>query len=44
MPLDPGAPLCVGHRRHAPEIEIVLKGGQIGRTDFYGLAKAGGGC
>ena len=41
MPLAPGGPLCVAHRRGRPAIEIVLKGGQIGGADFFGRAKAG---
>jgi 3-oxoisoapionate kinase len=37
-PVAPGSPLC---RAHAPSsgvdgLEIVFKGGQVGRTDFYG--------
>jgi len=43
-PLDPGSPLC---RAHAPDggldgLEIALKGGQVGRPDFFAAAKAGG--
>lgn len=41
MPLAPGGPLCIAHRRGQPAIEIVLKGGQIGGADFFGRAKAG---
>ncbi|GAC1340480.1 MAG: four-carbon acid sugar kinase family protein [Acetobacteraceae bacterium] len=43
-PLDPGSPLC---RAHAPEggldgLEIALKGGQVGRPDFFAAVRAGG--
>jgi uncharacterized protein YgbK (DUF1537 family) len=41
MPLAPGGPLCLAHRRGQPTIEIVLKGGQIGGADFFGVAKCG---
>lgn len=42
-PLDPGAPLC---RAHAPGssldgLELVFKGGQIGRPDFFGAVLRG---
>jgi uncharacterized protein YgbK (DUF1537 family) len=40
-PLAPGGPLCRGHRAHAPTIEIVLKGGQIGGAGFFGDVKRG---
>jgi uncharacterized protein YgbK (DUF1537 family) len=43
-PLDPGSPLC---RAHAPNggldgLQIALKGGQVGRPDFFVAAKQGG--
>ena len=43
-PLDPGSPLC---RAHAPEggldgLEIALKGGQVGRADFFVAVRQGG--
>lgn len=41
MPLAPGAPLCLAHRRGRPAIEIALKGGQMGGDDFFGQAKRG---
>jgi uncharacterized protein YgbK (DUF1537 family) len=41
MPLAPGGPLCIGHRRGLPPIEIALKGGQIGGADFFGQVKRG---
>lgn len=37
MPIAPGAPLCTAHSHH-PEfdgLEICLKGGQNGKTDFF---------
>ena len=42
-PLAPGAPLC---RAHADDpaldgLELALKGGQVGRPDFFPAAKAG---
>jgi uncharacterized protein YgbK (DUF1537 family) len=45
-PLAPGAPLC---RAHAEEgggfdgLELVLKGGQIGPEDFFGIVRVGSG-
>jgi uncharacterized protein YgbK (DUF1537 family) len=38
MPLAPGAPLCRASsgRAAVDGLEIVLKGGQIGRSDFFG--------
>ena len=41
MPLAPGGPLCLAHRRGRPSMEIVLKGGQIGGADFFGHVKQG---
>ena len=43
-PLDPGSPLC---RAHAPAggldgLEIALKGGQVGRPDFFVAVRNGG--
>ncbi len=43
-PIDPGSPLC---RAHAPEggldgLEIALKGGQVGRPDFFVAVRQGG--
>jgi uncharacterized protein YgbK (DUF1537 family) len=46
-PLAPGAPLC---RAYAEEItgldglQLILKGGQIGPEDFFGIARRGGSC
>ncbi len=42
MPLAPGGPLCLAHRRGQAPVEIVLKGGQIGGTDFFQRVKRGG--
>lgn len=41
--LSPGAPLCRAWSDNAARdgLEIVLKGGQIGGADFFGLARAG---
>jgi len=41
--LSPGAPLCRAWSTNADRdgLEIVLKGGQIGRDDFFGLARGG---
>ena len=40
-PLDPGSPLCRAHGgRH--DLEIALKGGQVGRPDFFAAARNGG--
>ncbi len=44
MPLAPGGPLCLGHRRGLRPIEIALKGGQIGGADFFGQVKHGRGA
>ncbi len=32
---SPGSPVCTGHREGLPEVEIVLKGGQIGKDDYF---------
>lgn len=44
-PLADGAPLCRAYCNdpHAPDLEIVLKGGQMGQPDFFGRIKTGGG-
>lgn len=34
-PIDPGAALLRGHRPDGTSLEIVLKGGQMGRPDFF---------
>ncbi len=44
-PLAPGAPLCRAHAAEATGLdglELVLKGGQIGPEDFFGIARRGG--
>ncbi len=41
MPLAPGGPLCLAHRRGLRPVEIALKGGQIGGVDFFGQVKRG---
>ncbi len=43
-PLAPGAPLCRAHAAEATGLdglELVLKGGQIGPEDFFGIARRG---
>ena len=39
--LTPGAPLCRGHSSDArfDGLEIALKGGQMGKADYFGLAR-----
>ncbi len=42
--LSPGAPLCRAHAEEATGLdglELVLKGGQIGPEDFFGIARDG---
>jgi uncharacterized protein YgbK (DUF1537 family) len=43
-PLDPGSPLCRTHGEEGPVdgLEIALKGGQVGRPDFFQAVKQGG--
>jgi uncharacterized protein YgbK (DUF1537 family) len=43
-PLDPGGPLCRAHGEDSPldGLEIALKGGQVGRPDFFQAVKFGG--
>jgi uncharacterized protein YgbK (DUF1537 family) len=43
-PLAPGSPLC---RAHAPHealdgLQLALKGGQLGKVDFFGRVRDGG--
>jgi uncharacterized protein YgbK (DUF1537 family) len=41
-PLAPGAPLCRAHAEGGFDgLELVLKGGQIGPEDFFGIARVG---
>ena len=42
-PLTPGAPLCRAHAPGSPAdgMEINFKGGQVGSTDYFGLAARG---
>ena len=37
IPQSPGSPVCLGHRSSARQaaVEIVLKGGQIGKPDYF---------
>lgn len=42
-PTVPGAALCRGHRRDGGTVEVALKGGQMGRPDFFAAIRAGGG-
>jgi uncharacterized protein YgbK (DUF1537 family) len=39
--LTPGAPLCRGHSSEArfDGLEIALKGGQMGKSDYFGMAR-----
>lgn len=41
--LTPGAPLCRGYSEDArlDGLEIALKGGQMGKADYFGLARGG---
>lgn len=43
LPLAPGGPLCISHAHTAAfdGLEIALKGGQIGKDDYFGHVKAG---
>ena len=43
-PAAPGAAICRAHSDDPAfaELEITLKGGQMGGPDFFGLVKAGG--
>lgn len=39
-PIDPGAPLCLAHGGPvADNLEVIFKGGQLGREDFLGRAQ-----
>jgi uncharacterized protein YgbK (DUF1537 family) len=41
--LTPGAPLCRAHSDdpRLDGLEIALKGGQMGKVDYFGLARGG---
>ena len=43
-PIAPGSPLCRAHSSDPvlAGLEIALKGGQVGRPDFFCAVKAGG--
>ncbi|MGF3026809.1 four-carbon acid sugar kinase family protein [Methylobacterium aquaticum] len=43
-PVDPGSPLCRAHGADTPldGLELALKGGQVGRPDFFSAVKQGG--
>lgn len=43
-PLDPGSPLCRAHAAPGGRdgLEIALKGGQVGRPDFFSAVRDGG--
>jgi uncharacterized protein YgbK (DUF1537 family) len=38
----PGAALCTGHLPGGATVEIALKGGQMGTTDYFGRIRSGG--
>lgn len=40
-PLNPGGPLCRASGGAFDGLEIVLKGGQVGKADFYGVVRNG---
>ena len=44
-PIAPGSPLCAAHSddESGQGLEIALKGGQVGRADFFSVARDGGG-
>ena len=44
MPLAPGSPLCITHANSDAfdGLEIVLKGGQVGKEEYFSQAKDGG--
>ncbi|MGX7705102.1 four-carbon acid sugar kinase family protein [Methylobacterium sp. Gmos1] len=43
-PLDPGSPICRAHGADTPldGLELALKGGQVGRPDFFCAVRQGG--
>jgi uncharacterized protein YgbK (DUF1537 family) len=41
LPQTPGSPLCVAHGGAADGLEIALKGGQVGRDDYFSMIRAG---
>ncbi|WP_152043237.1 four-carbon acid sugar kinase family protein [Salinigranum salinum] len=43
VPTAPGSPLCLAHSRNSnfDGLEIALKGGQLGQTDYYGRIREG---
>jgi uncharacterized protein YgbK (DUF1537 family) len=41
-PIAPGSPLCQAHAEDGRTLEISLKGGQVGRADFFWAAREGG--
>lgn len=42
LPDTPGSPLCVAHGAATGRFEVALKGGQIGRDDYFVRIRAGG--
>ncbi|MCP8894815.1 four-carbon acid sugar kinase family protein [Shinella daejeonensis] len=41
LPQTPGSPLCVAHGGPVDGLEIALKGGQVGRDDYFSMIRAG---
>lgn len=43
LPATPGSPLCTAHRVDlgAPELQIALKGGQVGKDDYFSAIRDG---
>ncbi|MEM6428455.1 MAG: four-carbon acid sugar kinase family protein [Deinococcota bacterium] len=35
MPIAPGSPLCLAHRRDGGTLELSLKAGQVGQADYF---------
>lgn len=44
LPATPGSPLCLGHSsaKAANGVQIALKGGQVGKDDYFAMIRAGG--
>ena len=42
-PIAPGSPLCLVHAEHPrfDKLQIALKGGQVGREDYFGRVQTG---
>ena len=41
LPQTPGSPLCTAHGASTPNLQVALKGGQVGHDDYFSMIRSG---